>query len=68
MSTRARDFFDDEADFEEMLEAADKNVSQTEDRVAYDFVQDMIEFQETYGLQTFMTQAQYDWLQRLSGK
>lgn len=63
MSTRARDFFEDEADFEELLEAASsgaRNMSDTE------FVTDMIEFQETYGLQTFMSYAQYERLKNLA--
>ncbi len=63
MSTRARDFFEDESSFEEMLEEADSNARSESDR---EFVTDMIEFSETYGLQTFMTHRQYEWLKRLA--
>ena len=65
MSTRARDFFEEESDFEELLEKADSGARSAGDR---EFVENMIEYQEMYGLNTFISEAQLEWLQRLADK
>ncbi len=62
---KAKDFFESEEAFEELLELADsgaRSVSET------DFVCGMIERQEEYGLDTFITESQLEWLRKLAAK
>ena len=61
---KARDFFDKDADFLEALETAEESAITAWDM---EFVDGLRKKAETYGLDTFMSDAQYTQFKRLAG-
>lgn len=62
---KAKDHFASEEEFEEFLELADAGARSVAE---VDFVTEMIERQEQYGLDVFISTSQLEWLQRLANK
>lgn len=62
-STKLEDFITDDDEFEELLDLAMANARS--DR-AEEFCSDLEEKFEKYGLKMFMSQSQWNWLERLA--
>ena len=60
---KAKDFFDSEEEFQTLLEKADSGARSETER---DFVADMIEREDSYGRDVFISEAQIEWLRRLA--
>jgi hypothetical protein len=63
MSTRARDFYEEEHEFQEVLDAAEEN-AKTDGEVK--FVDDLIIKAAEYGGATFLSESQNDWLRQIA--
>lgn len=65
-SKRIEDFFATGQEFEDMFYLALSNTSQDQGKTL-DFLNDIKDKWDAYGMSAYFSQAQYDWLERLAG-
>jgi hypothetical protein len=64
-SERASDWFATEAEFTDMLEAAEENATDSNE---IRFVDSLTRAAQKYGMDTYISEAQYDWLKSIAEK
>lgn len=63
MGSRVCHLFDDTDDFEQLLEDAERQASTKRDQ---DFVSDMRDKYECWGIEMFLSESQRSWLERIA--